>query len=163
MRDPAPSPRRLYHYCCDHSVAGILADDALRVVTRGRQPKASEAVGVDVYALGVIWLTDIDILDTADAQRVGLELKTGIGSPVTCDRTAYRFRVPAHTAEWWPEWADTAAERGLLPEGIVGLWPGYRVLLERDRAPRHWWVSTAPIRAPRLDERYGQAPAVLLG
>lgn len=137
-------PTRLYHYSCDHGVEGILATGELRPNPHaGWQPRLA-ARGFHVVVLPVVWLTDIDVTGPADADLIGL----GSNTVTTCDRVAYRFRVPATAAvQWWPTWADRAVADGRLEAG-------YRQLLELGRAPERWWVSEANLRGPQLDERY---------
>jgi hypothetical protein len=113
------------------------------------QPAASSyarsiGVDMDVVALPVVWLTDIDVRSRDDAELIGLG-----GSPIAvCNRIEYRFRVPGSPSiRPWGEWAD---ER--LPELVEGdVW---RTLIELERAPARWWVSEDPIPGVRLDERY---------
>lgn len=137
-------PRRLWHYCCDHSVEGIIKDDTIKPHPGGHQEKASLLSTWNVVALPVIWLTDIDVMTVWEADMIGLGRNTEF---VTCNRVQYRFRVSSTQGEWWPDWADRAVKEDRLNAT-------YRELLELDRQPEHWWVSEKPIRSPHLDERY---------
>jgi len=138
-------PKRLWHYCCDHSLESIKASGVLKPNPHaGYQEGVSVATGFRITALPVIWLTDIDVTNAEDAELIGLGPNTGI---VTCNRIEYRFRVSSLAGIWWPTWADAAVEREFIT-------PKYRELLELGRAPQRWWVSELPISSPRLDERY---------
>lgn len=146
----APTPRRLWHYCCSHSVAGIIGDGGLLKPNpyAGEQPLSSalakrEGYSGPVITLPVIWLTDIDVREWEDAAFIGLE------SPfVECNRVQYRFRVPkTDTVQWWPTWADDhLAEHDVSDE--------FRELLEYACLSDRWWVSEIPLPGCRYDERY---------
>jgi hypothetical protein len=141
--DP-PKPRRLWHYCCLHSVDGIVKDDLIKPHPGGVQTKVTQITGFTVLAMPVVWLTDLNVTTVSEAQDLGLDLKTEL---VSCNRVEFRFRVSSSVGIWWPDWADQAVEDGVIHAK-------YREALELDRTPERWWVSEKPIRSPHLDERY---------
>ncbi len=146
MSDEVPFPRRLYHYTCSHSFDGIVGDRGLLRPNNhpGVQPTAmawARKLGFDgpIYALPVVWLTDVNVRSPADVDAIGLK-----GWYSECDRVEYRFRVPRRTSiRWWPTWADTNVSD-----------TKWRKLIEFDCLPEHWWVSAEAIPDARLDEGY---------
>jgi hypothetical protein len=138
--DKAPSvkSRRLYHYACEHSVQGILADGGLLKPN----PHAGQQKLVDTFVYPVVWLTDVDVRDHADACLIGLGNLNGI---IECDRTRWRFIVPRVGVVPWHEWADANPIN-----------PTFRAMLELGEGcdPERWFVCPGPLRGARLDERY---------
>lgn len=135
---------RLYHYCCHHSVNGIITSGFIRPHPGGRQTKVSEIAGFSVMALPVIWLSDLDVTTEEDTELLGLGHNTDL---ITCNRVEYRFRVSSASGVWWPLWAAQAESEGRITAK-------YRAALEVERDPQRWWVSESRIMSPRLDERY---------
>ena len=109
----------LYHYTCDHAVKGIR--EVGHVLPLASMYPESPMPQWGIFA----WFTDLDVPDMA-----GLGLTSTI---ISCDRTAYRFKVTDSTeVERWANvrrfhpWA-TALESA----------PG--------AMPAHWWVATEPV------------------
>jgi hypothetical protein len=139
------NPRRLWHYTCHHSVEKIIASGFLRPNPHaGHQPVLSMTTGVNIITLPVIWLSDIDVRSEEDKEALGLGKNTGL---VTCNRVAYRFRVPSSSGVWWPAYGDY-----LQAQGTISV--KYRQALEYGHTPERWWISEKEISSPRLDERY---------
>jgi hypothetical protein len=138
-------PRRLYHYCCHHSVAAILADrgtlrpPAAEIMARAAE-LAVELVGEPFAPPRVVWLTDLDVTEHDDRRALGLA-----GTRTACDRTAFRFVVPRLAViEPWRAWAARVA------------YPLAHLLdVAAGALPERWFVAEEPIRGARLDERYG--------
>ena len=105
-------------------------------------PHSGQQKLVDSYVYPVVWLTDLDIKDRAEANLIGLG---NLNNLLTCDRIAYRFIVPRVGVVTWREWADAHP-----------LNPAYRYMLEAAegrpgavvRGRRHG-------QRARLDENYG--------
>lgn len=138
---------RFFHYTCQHSIAGILADrGTLRPNPFAGRQISMERAGFHGYAYPVVWVTDVDVACREDAARIGLQAKAG--SPLTCDRLEWRFVVPKVGFMPWAEWADCHHDQWAPLE--------YRRLLEAAEGadPKHWWVSPVAIAGARLDERY---------
>lgn len=109
--------QRLYHYTCDHAVAGIRAD---RFVKPNMHPL--------LKGIALAWFTDLDAPD-----RDGLGLTSNY---ITCDRTTHRFTVAdSAPIRWWP---NAVRELDLQ---------GYRRALEIAPGawPAHWYVSVVPV------------------
>lgn len=124
--DQAPD---LYHFCCEHSAAGIEAA-AYRVVPVA--VTAPYVKGDKDHPLPVLmevsWFTDM-----AQPDRFALGLTSTI---ITCDRTERRFRVL--DASGIVRWVDfmrehlSPEERAVARRALPGL-------------PLHWYVSTEPV------------------
>lgn len=130
---------RLYHYACEHSVKGILAD--------GGVLKLNPLVGeqkffAGAYVYPVVWLTDVDVQSHADACLIGLGNLDGI---VACNRVGWRFIVPRVGVVPWKEWADANVDNA-----------PFRWVLENGEGcdPTRWFVCPGELRGARLDERY---------
>lgn len=108
----------LYHYTCDHAVAGIIRDEHVRPLS----DMASHAVPPWGY---FAWFTDL-----AEPNREGLGLTSAI---LTCDRTVHRFEVTDATEV--ERWVNV---RRFHPwAAILESAPG--------AMPAHWWLSTEPV------------------
>jgi hypothetical protein len=145
---------KYYHYTCRHSIHKILAGKGTLVPNTqpGFQPKVmakAREIGlpenVISYAYPVVWATDIDVREHADARKIGLGQL--LGDLTNCYRVEFRFIVPNVGLVPWAKWgpANTPPE---MEE--------YRDLLETADGvdPEHWWVSEKPITGCRLDTSY---------
>ena len=138
-------PRRLYHYCCFHSVDFIAADRGTLRPPGEEHTKFRDQLLKDVpEAEGweqplLIWLSDIDVSTWQDVEALGLT------SPYAkCNRVEYRYRVPRlGNIEAWPDWVERTGHHKahLLAEA-----PGAQ--------PERWWVSEVPLAGAQLDGRY---------
>jgi hypothetical protein len=107
--------RKLYHYACHHSAAGIRRCGELRPHAHPWLP------------LPLVWLTD---LDKPWRNALGLTSHT-----IACDRTEYRFAArDTSTAIPW-----TTYRRSVPIRAAVALESAPGVM------PAHWWVSTVPV------------------
>lgn len=109
------TPTMLWHYTCEHSLAGIRRDGRLRPFPHPLLPEP------------LVWLTD---LDAAWPEALGLTSRVQ-----KCDRTAHRFQAASTaTAAPWLRY-----RRRVQPEarGALESAPG--------AMPAHWWISTSPV------------------
>ena len=141
-------PRRLFHYCCDHSVAAIVADGGtLRPHPDGGTLQTADVPGIGpitAYVWPLVWLTDLDVESLEDADVLGLGNRSGL---LRCNRTAFRFVVPRLGAiESWSAWADRHALEHSEQRRLMELAPGCD--------PARWFVSSRPISGARLVEAY---------
>lgn len=125
-----PGQLRLWHYTCGDAaplveVAGVLI------------PNARQAWLPDP----VVWATNLEPDAVPD-----LDLALGLrGEYVHCNRTEYRFEVLDPGAfEPWSAYARRAVRAGTLDRQV-------RELLDATPGgfPRHWFVSTEPVRTRR--------------
>jgi hypothetical protein len=144
---------KLYHYCCQHTVQGILASKGTLKPNPhpGRQfatEKRAQEWGLEEYPIWVypvVWVTDVDVHTRNDAMLVGLGQVEG--NLTNCFRVEFRFLVPNVGLQPWKEWADANVPPE-LEEHRGFLETGYGV------DPAHWWVSPKPITGCRLDHTY---------
>jgi hypothetical protein len=117
-----PTPARLWHFTCSHSVESIRRIGQLRPHPHPLLPEP------------LVWLTD---LEHAWREALGLTSHT-----LMCDRTAHRFEAADVTAAvWWPAYA----RQQRIPRHVRASFED-----EPGVMPRHWWVSPigVPIAAP---------------
>lgn len=144
---------KFYHYCCRHSIQGILAAKGTLNPNPnpGRQPLTEERAkrwGMEEYPIWVypvVWVTDVDVRDRADAMLVGLGQVEG--NLTDCFRVEFRFIVPNVGLRTWADWADANVPLDLAE---------HRKFLETGLGvdPARWWVSPNPVRGCRLDHNY---------
>ena len=104
----------LYHYTCDHSHGLILAEGVLRP-RPGYLPRP------------LVWLTD---LPTPNRDGLGLTSHT-----ITCDRTAYRYRVTDDSRVL--PWLEVRRDFPRVLVNDLESVPGVRL--------RHWFISEDPV------------------
>lgn len=107
----------LFHYCCDHSLQGILRDGVVRPMVK--VPHLNYA--------NVAWFADLKV---PDRDGLGLTSET-----LQCDRTEWRVTVDYGDAEPWGQWAH----RNRID-------PDVREALESYGWPGHWFISEVPLR-----------------
>jgi hypothetical protein len=117
------STARLYHYTCDHSLAGIRR-------IRHLMPHVQPLLG-DIQ---LIWLTDMAVPD-----RLALGL-TSVS--LNCDRTKHRITVPADSHMVKP-WIRFARKLPMEQRHALELASGAR--------PMHWWVARNPVPVVEID------------
>ena len=112
------------HWTCKDGFAGIQHAGVIR-------PNRHPLLGV-----ALAWFTDMsEIADDGDRRALGLT-----SAVLGCDRTAYRFIVPAPYGVGIVTWS-TFARTARLPLGaraVIEGAPGSR--------PRQWWVSSVEVR-----------------
>jgi hypothetical protein len=144
---------KFYHYCCRHSIEGILASKGTLNPNPhpGRQPLVEERAKkwglgeLPIWVYPVVWLTDVDVRSRADAMLVGLGQAEG--NLTDCFRVEFRFIVPNVGLRTWADWADANVPLDLAE---------HRKFLETGLGvdPSRWWVSSRPINGCRLDHGY---------
>jgi hypothetical protein len=149
--------KRFFHYCCRHSVNGILDAKGTLVPNPhpGRQTVTearAKAWGLGdefVWVYPVVWVTDVDVMSRDDAMLVGLGQ---VGGDLTdCFRVEFRFIVPNVGLQPWTEWADANVGPELAK---------HRQALETcyGADPSHWWVSDKALTGCRIDQGYHATP-----
>lgn len=93
----------------------------------------------------MIWLTDVDVNNHADAKVIGLGQL--MGNLTDCLRVEFRFIVPNVGLVPWREWAD----QNVKPEHAE-----VRASLEDAEGcdPSRWWVSDKALSGARIDQGY---------
>jgi hypothetical protein len=127
---------KLWHYTCEHGALALGNSGTLRCAGQLVDEVPALPLG-GAELLTMVWATD---MDPPDAQALGLTSNT-----LSCDRTAYRYRVPAHAFTHW------GRVRGTLPGQLVDA-----LELAHGAQPRRWWVSFTPVAGAHRDQKWRQ-------
>jgi hypothetical protein len=125
------TPDRLWHYTCADAAPLIEAAGVLRPNPHPWLPEP------------VLWATDLEPDAVPD-----LDLALGLrGAHSRCDRTAHRFEILDLEVDAFEPWTQYA--RRQVRAGVLDRQARERLDVTPGGFPRHWWVSTLPVRARR--------------